>query len=70
MMPDSPQTIPSPTGEFEKIETEPRLEREPKRPQSVPEIEFVSGVGSATGIMRIRREDDDKTTQGDEDNPL
>ena len=32
-MPDSPQTISSPTGEFEKVETEPRLEREIKTPE-------------------------------------
>lgn len=69
-MPNSPQSNPSPTGEFEKVETEPRLEREPKRPTSVPEIEFVKGIGSTTGVMRIRREENDKTTQGDEDNPL
>lgn len=69
-MPKRPQDRQSPIGEFEELDNEPRLNREPQRPSSVPEIEFVSGIGSTTGVMRIRREDEDKTTQGDEDNPL
>ncbi|GAB5494175.1 MAG: hypothetical protein Phog2KO_43900 [Phototrophicaceae bacterium] len=69
-MPKRPQKAQSRMGEFEEIENEPRLNREPQRPSSMPEIEFVTGIGSTTGVMRIRREDDDKTTQGDEDNPL
>lgn len=66
-MPNRTEEKPSRTGEFEKVENEPRLEREPKRPMSLPEIEIPKEMGSTTGIMRIRREADDETPKGDED---
>lgn len=69
-MPDGTENRPSQTGEFEKVEKEPRLEREPKRPTTVPEVDIPNGIGSATGVMYIRREEDDDSSQGDEDNPL
>ena len=69
-MPGVTEDRPSQTGEFKKVEKEPRLEREPARPTTVPEIELPPAIGSTTGIMKIRREDDDETSQGDEDNPV
>ncbi|MEM9951503.1 MAG: hypothetical protein AAF846_07880 [Chloroflexota bacterium] len=57
------------TGEFDMVEGEPRLNREP-RPTTVPEIDIPKDIGSSTGIMRIRREDDDKTSQGDDNQPI
>jgi|GEM_PF-6762849 len=70
-MPDRTEK-PSRTGEYERVESEPRLEREPKpkRPITLPELEIPKEIGSSTGIMRIRREADDETSKGDEDNPL
>lgn len=58
------------TGELEMVEGEPRLDRERSRPMTVPEIEIPKDIGSSTGIMLIRREDEDQTSQGDEDNPI
>ena len=69
-MPNGTEDRPSQTGEFKRVEKEPRLEREPKRPETLPEMEMLTPIGSTTGIMRIRRESDDETSQGDEDNPL
>lgn len=69
-MPDRTDNTPSRTGEFKRVENEPRLEREPQRPTTLPEIEIPKEIGSTTGIMRIRREDEDETSKGDEDNPL
>ncbi len=67
-MPEGTQDKPSQTGEFKRVDKEPRLV--PKRPETVPEMEMITPIGSTTGIMRIRRESDDDTSKGDEDNPL
>lgn len=69
-MPDRTQNRSSRTGEFKLVDAEPRLEREKERPTIPPEIEAPPNVGSATGIMRIRREGTDDTAEGDEDNPV
>ncbi|MGJ3238637.1 MAG: hypothetical protein ACFE0Q_08030 [Anaerolineae bacterium] len=69
-MPDRTDEHKTQAGEPERVESEPRLEREPDQPAKVLGIEFPKEFGSTTGIMRIRREANDETTQGDEDNPL
>lgn len=69
-MPDKTQDTPNTIGESDKTNSEPRLDREPKRPMTLPEIEIIHQVGSTTGIMRIHREGKDETSQGDNDNPL
>ena len=69
-MPDGTKNSLSQTGELKKVEKEPRLERESKRPNTVPEVDIPNGIGSTTGVMHIHREEDDESSQGDEDNPL
>lgn len=61
---------PTRTGEYEKVDKEVRLAREPERPKFVPELDVPHNIGSTTGIMRIRREANDETSQGDEDSPV
>lgn len=69
-MPDRTKKALSSTGEYEQVEAEPQLDREPKRPTTLPEVEMIEGTGSTTGVMRIRREGADDTATGDEDNPV
>ncbi|MGB7339596.1 MAG: hypothetical protein WBC91_11950 [Phototrophicaceae bacterium] len=69
-MPNGTQDKPDTTGESDKVDNEPRLDRESKRPLTLPEIEIIKQIGSTTGVMRIRREGKDETSQGDNDNPL
>ncbi|MEL6307794.1 MAG: hypothetical protein AAFV98_13105 [Chloroflexota bacterium] len=57
------------TGEFERVEKEPRPPTRPERPTSVPEVDIVAGTGSTTGIMRIRREGQDNTAKGEDNRP-
>jgi hypothetical protein len=67
MMPDQNPDENSPTGEFPRFEGEPRLEREPKRPKTLPEVS--GDNGSTTGVMRVYREGQDETAKRDEDQP-
>ena len=69
-MPDKAQDHSTRTGEFKHVDAEPRLERENERPTTLPEIDVPKNIGSTTGIMHIRREGTDETSQGDEDNPV
>ena len=69
-MPEETKKRISNTGEYEMVEGEPRLDRERSRPITVPELENPNEIGSTTGVIRIRREDNDKTSQGDEDKPV
>ena len=65
-MPDRPKDSSTKTGKFPAVGDEPRLEHEPKRPSSLPEI---SEAGSTTGIMSVYREANDESAKRDEDQP-
>ena len=65
-MPDRTQPG-SRTGEFQRVEGEPAMNREPIRPKSVPEIDDSSA--STTGLVPIYREPADETAKRDEDTP-
>jgi hypothetical protein len=67
MKPDRKVNDNSKTGQFSAIDNEPRIEREPERPKTLPEVN--GDNGSTTGVMRVYREGQDESAKRDEDKP-
>ena len=67
-MPDRDDNDNTPTGEFPRFDGEPKLEREPQPPKTLPEVGG-DYTGSTTGVMRIHREGQDDSAKRDEDQP-